>query len=58
MVHGTQDSVIKPELGRKLYEAAKEPKEFLLVEGGSHHNTNAIGQPQYRAAIAQLFGLK
>jgi len=22
-----------------------------------HHNTNALGQPQYRAAIARLFGL-
>ncbi|MDP2417659.1 MAG: alpha/beta hydrolase, partial [Hydrogenophaga sp.] len=29
----------------------------VLVEGGSHHNTNSVGQAQYREAIAGLFGL-
>jgi hypothetical protein len=28
------------------------------VEGGSHHNTNSVVQPQYRVALADLFGLK
>lgn len=37
--------------------AAQEPKQFVLVEGGSHHNTNAIGQGQYRQAMASLFRL-
>ena len=58
VVHGSEDHLIKPELGRKLYDAAKGPKEFVLVDGGSHHNTIAIGQAQYRAAITRLFGLK
>jgi uncharacterized protein len=58
VVHGEQDSLIKPELGRKLYEAAQGPKEFVLVPGGSHHNTNSVGQPQYRQALAQLFRLQ
>jgi hypothetical protein len=30
----------------------------VLVEGGSHHNTNAVGQPLYREAVAELFGLR
>ena len=55
VVHGANDSTIKPELGRKLFEAAKEPKAFVLVEGGSHYDTNAVGQVQYRKALAQLF---
>jgi uncharacterized protein len=58
VVHGSSDSLIKPELGRKLFDAAVQPKRFILVEGGSHHNTNAVGQVQYRKAIAELFGLK
>src|SRR3989344_4046546 len=41
VVHGSQDSLIQPALGRKLFEAAQEPKQFVLVEGGSHHNTNS-----------------
>ena len=57
VVHGSDDRTIAPELGKKLFEAAKGKKRFELVEGGSHHNTNAVGQPQYRVALADLFGL-
>ncbi len=57
VVHGMQDSTIKPELGRKLFEAALEPKALVMVEGGSHHNTNAVGQSLYREALAKLFKL-
>ena len=55
VVHGTNDQLIMPELGRKLFDAAKEPKAFVLVEGGSHFNTNSVGQTQYRQALARLF---
>jgi alpha-beta hydrolase superfamily lysophospholipase len=58
VVHGGDDRLIQPDLGRKLFEAATSPKAFVLVEGGSHHNTNSVGQPQYREAIASLFGLQ
>ncbi|WP_439588075.1 alpha/beta hydrolase [Hydrogenophaga sp.] len=57
VVHGGGDRLIQPELGRRLYEAATGRKSFVLVEGGSHHNTNSVGQAQYRAALADLFGL-
>jgi uncharacterized protein len=55
VVHGALDNLIRPELGRKLYEAATVPKMFVLVEGGSHHSTNTVGHAQYRAALNQLF---
>lgn len=58
VVHGSDDRLIPATLGRKLYEQAKEPKRFLLVEGGTHHNTNAVGQAQYRQAVRELFGLR
>ena len=58
VVHGGDDRLIQPELGRKLYEAATGRKAFVLVEGGSHHNTNAVGQGQYRQALASLFQIK
>ncbi|MBL8350195.1 MAG: alpha/beta fold hydrolase [Burkholderiaceae bacterium] len=57
VVHGSEDRLISPRLGRELYERAPEPKRWLLVEGGSHHNTNSLGQPQYREAVAALFGV-
>lgn len=55
VVHGSLDDLIRPELGRKLYEAAVGPKMFVLVEGGSHFSTNTVGEAQYRAALNQLF---
>ena len=58
VVHGDEDHLILPDLGRKLFEAAAEPKLFVLVEGGSHHDTNRLGQPQYRQALTQLFALE
>lgn len=58
VVHGSEDRLIPPDLGRRLFEAATGKKAFVLVEGGSHHNTNSVGQPQYRVALAELFGLK
>lgn len=57
VVHGTQDQLIPPELGQRLFEAATGRKALVLVEGGSHHNTHALGQSQYRVALAELFGL-
>ncbi len=58
VVHGSEDQLIPPALGRALYEQAPQPKRFVLVEGGSHHNTNTIGQAQYRVALHDLFGLE
>jgi len=57
VVHGSDDSLIAPALGRALYERAPEPRRFVLVEGGSHHSTNSLGMAAYRQAMAELFGL-
>ena len=58
VVHGSEDQLIEPALGRRLYDAAQEPKRFVLVEGGSHHNTNAVGHSLYREAVASLFNVR
>ena len=58
VVHGAEDALIPRDLGKRLYEAATGRKHFLLVEGGSHFSTMAIGHAQYREALAQFFSLK
>jgi uncharacterized protein len=58
VVHGTDDALIQSDLGRRLYEAATGRKRFVLVEGGSHFSTMAVGQAQYREALSQFFSLK
>ena len=57
VVHGDHDGLIPSDLGRRLYEAATGPKQFLLVEGGSHHSSMSVGERQYREAVGRLFGL-
>jgi uncharacterized protein len=58
VVHGSEDRLVPPEIGRALYDSAREPKRFVLVPGGSHHSTNWVGQPQYRVAVRELFGVE
>jgi hypothetical protein len=55
---GASNCGFQVQLGRELFEAAVGPKRFVLDDGGSRHNTNAIGQALYREAISQLFGLR
>lgn len=35
-VHGTDDEVVPPAHSEEMYEAANEPKDLRLVEGGDH----------------------
>ena len=58
VVHGSADPLIPATLGRRLFDAASEPKRFVLVEGGNHHNTQSRAMDQYRLALGELFGLR
>ena len=57
VVHGTRDSVVPYEMGEKLFAAATGPKQFIKVEGGSHHNLSSVAFDQYRSALAEMFKL-
>jgi alpha-beta hydrolase superfamily lysophospholipase len=57
VVHGSDDELIHPDLGRALYERATVPKRFVLVDGGSHCDTHELGHAQYCDALRELFGL-
>jgi len=57
VVHGSADRSVRPQLGRALFERATSAKRFVLVEGGSHHDTHKLGHSQYREALRELFGL-
>ena len=57
VVHGADDALILPSLGRALYERVTARKRFVLVDGGTHYSTNRLGATQYRKALHELFGL-
>jgi hypothetical protein len=58
VIHGDEDGVILPSLGKALYDKAPEPKRFILVEGASHSTAGWKGEPQLREALDQMFGVK
>jgi alpha-beta hydrolase superfamily lysophospholipase len=57
LVHGTQDAIVPTNMSRQLFEAARAPEKLIIVEGGTHHNLNAIAFEEYRSALDELFGL-
>jgi fermentation-respiration switch protein FrsA (DUF1100 family) len=42
--HGDRDSTVPLELAKRLFDAANEPKRFLLVTGADHNDPR---MPQY-----------
>ena len=55
-IHGTWDKKVPVEMGRALYAAAPEPRKLVLIEGGEHNNSGAIGWVQYRDAVTSFVG--
>ncbi len=53
-IHGNQDSVVPYELGKKLFDAANEPKEFYTIDGADHNDTYLVGGRAYFKRI-ELF---
>ncbi len=51
LIHSSADEVVPFEMGRRLYEAASEPKRFFAVEGAGHNETLVVGGHAYNAAI-------
>ncbi len=57
VIHGTRDEVIPLQMGRKLFEAAPEPKSFFEIVGAGHNDILAVGGERYldqlKAFLAQ-----
>ena len=47
VVHGDQDSIVPIVLGRRLFEAAPEPKDWYEIKGADHNDTYVVGGPAY-----------
>ncbi|SUZ52004.1 uncharacterized protein METZ01_LOCUS4858, partial [marine metagenome] len=51
VLHGDQDEIVPISQGRKLYEAANQPKRFQTLEGAAHNDTYEVAGEQYWGAI-------
>ncbi|UCE82640.1 MAG: alpha/beta hydrolase [Deltaproteobacteria bacterium] len=45
--HGDDDRIVPIRLGRQLYEAAPNPKEFVTLPGAGHNDTYFVGGKEY-----------
>lgn len=54
VVHGDRDEIIPPEQGRKLFEAAPEPKRLRIIEGAGHNDLSAAGGRMYIDSLADF----
>jgi fermentation-respiration switch protein FrsA (DUF1100 family) len=53
-IHSRADEIVPFDLGRRLFEAATEPKRFYEVEGAPHNSTYIVGGRGYIDALASF----
>jgi pimeloyl-ACP methyl ester carboxylesterase len=54
MLHGKLDDTVPLVLGRRLFDAAKPPKQWVVIEGGHHSDLQEVGEAEYQAALANF----
>lgn len=56
IVHGEKDEIVPFRHGRRLFEAAPEPKEFYVIKGARHNDTYLVGGKAYLDALSRFLG--
>ena len=54
IIHGVRDTVIPFDMGKKLFDAAPEPKTFLPIANGDHSDCYYVGGEAYWGAWRTL----
>jgi uncharacterized protein len=54
VLHGDRDEVVPFAQGRRLFEAAPEPKRFYAIRGASHNDTYIVGGEAYWRAVSDF----
>jgi dipeptidyl aminopeptidase/acylaminoacyl peptidase len=54
-IHGTDDTRVRAEYSKALYENANQPKELLLIQRGDHTNLLNVGGSEYETRIVTFF---
>jgi uncharacterized protein len=52
VVHGDRDQIIPVAQGRKLFDAAPEPKRLLIIDGAGHNDLSIVGGQRYIDTLA------
>ena len=51
VLHGDRDDTVPLDIGRKLFDAANDPKRFYVIQGASHNDTYLVGGEAYFEAL-------
>ena len=51
VVHGDRDEIVPFAQGKKVFDAAPQPKEFYAIRGAHHNDTYLVGGEAYFAAL-------
>ena len=54
MFHGTDDEIIPPEMAKKLFDIAPQPKQLVLINKAEHNNLHKVGSPEYILNLKQF----
>ncbi|HYP53499.1 MAG TPA: alpha/beta hydrolase [Pyrinomonadaceae bacterium] len=54
VAHGDRDEVIPVGQGRRLFEAAPEPKRLVVVGGAGHNDLSSVGGEKYIDTLAEF----
>ena len=52
--HGARDESVPLQAGRSLFEAAREPKQFHVIQGAGHNDTYLVGGEEYFRVLRQF----
>jgi fermentation-respiration switch protein FrsA (DUF1100 family) len=55
MIHGGGDTYIKPDMAKNLFDRARQPKEFWLVEKAKHNQAFHLAGDEYRRRVLEFF---
>ncbi len=56
IVHGENDEIVPFQHGRRLFEAAPEPKELYVVKGAHHNDLYLVGGTAYLDVLGRFLG--
>ncbi|MFQ3594086.1 MAG: alpha/beta hydrolase, partial [Gemmataceae bacterium] len=55
MIHGEDDSYIRPEMARSLYAQLAGPRDLWIVPGARHNQALLIAEDEYRCRVLEFF---
>ena len=54
IIHGDKDDIIPIELGRQVFDSAKPPKDWYVIQGANHNTTYEVGGPAYFRRLGEF----